>query len=212
MLAILSTTFLALLTPEEAVGYVDKLPANDLKALQNEVNPKEIVIVSNELSQVQEEDIDVQDIPSQFLDWLSGVEILPKKKSSDALNILITETVSDVSDILSAMSLKSLSDNVWFVISKNRKPEEMFSFAKKQNKRQKWLNPQAQLYFLQTCFNDGANPCYKLVTDVIGNAKEDPIFKVTAESCFDFPFNKLAFIHYRLVEYLELAAIFHKLL
>ncbi len=169
MARILSNLFVVLVGLTFTVN--DSQSFNSLTILLKEVEPEEIVVVSDQVNRLQQ----LIDFPERTwiraLPWKIGAEEIQTK---NALIVLIPDRPSHIQDILSRTSRHSLSSNVWFVVSNMQNVKQMLdpSFIKSQS-----LDLNAQLYFISDCF-DQANGCVETITEVLGNARLDPTFKV----------------------------------
>ena len=152
-----------------------------VRLLVTEIPSEEILILGHD----NDSDLPIPDLSwtkawiSTF-DWEYGREVLANRKLRNALVIMNTNNPEDIHVTLSAATQLSLSNNVWFVVSQSSNVRNMFdfAFASKQNPDQKVLNPQAQLYFLDDCPGGSGHDCDRTITEVFGNGRYDPIFKV----------------------------------
>ncbi len=113
-----------------------------------------------------------------MLDWHSGMDLVVTKKLDNVLVFLVSQDPDDIQKVLSRVSQWSLSNNLWFVIGKNANLEKTFDFLFKDNANQRQLNLQAQLYFINDCSGEREG-CNHTITEIFGNAKEDPTFQVS---------------------------------
>ncbi len=89
-----------------------------------------------------------------------------------------TDNVSNLHSLLRVSILKNFFLSTWFIIGSSSYSEiDAFSLAYKNSTNQKLLSLDSQIFYVKRCHNVLVT-CKDTIMQVLGNAHEDPSFKV----------------------------------
>ena len=166
-----------------------KISVDLMQSLVDSVKPKHGLIFVSDKFQENVNDIGIQNqayfLPVQVLDIYQdpSLKTMLQEPTKGKLVIVDIAEPEVLSDILLGSPLLNLISNVWIIVGTTSYIQTViapftkgFNSNNQVNTSRRMLSPNSLMFFLPN--NSGDENLYKLI-QIIGNAKEDPVLKVT---------------------------------